>query len=79
MSLGVPVIGTNHGGCAWALRDDVGVVVPPGDAAALADSITRVVNDADLAARMGERGRERVLADHDAHAVYPAMLAALLK
>lgn len=78
MGLGVPVIGTNHGGCAWALRDDVGVVVPPGDAAALADAITRVVSDAGLAAQMGELGRERALADHDARAVYPDMLAALL-
>lgn len=78
MGLGVPVIGTDHGGCAWALRDDVGIVVPPGDAAALADAITRVVGDAPLAAQMGERGRARVLADHDARTVYPAMLAALL-
>ncbi|MUL78122.1 glycosyltransferase family 4 protein [Mycolicibacterium sp. CBMA 226] len=78
MGLGVPVIGTNHGGCAWALRDDVGVVVPPGDAAALAEAITRVVSDADLAAQMGKKGRERALTDHDARAVYPAMLAALL-
>ena len=78
MGLGVPVIGTNHGGCAWALRDDVGLVVPPGDAAALADAITRVVGDADLAAEMSKRGRERALADHDARVVYPAMLAALL-
>lgn len=78
MGLGVPVIGTNHGGCAWALRDGVGVVVPPGDVAALADAIKRVTSDHELAAQMSKRGRERALADHDARVVYPAMLAALL-
>jgi glycosyltransferase involved in cell wall biosynthesis len=78
MGLGVPVIGTNHGGCAWALRDGVGVVVPPGDVAALADAIKRVTSDHELAAQMSKRGRERALADHDARMVYPAMLAALL-
>ena len=78
MSLGVPVIGTDHGGCAWLLRDGAGVLVPPGDPDALAAAIDSVLRRPDELAAMTRLGRERVVADHDAVTAFPAMLDALL-
>ncbi len=43
------------------LADETGVVVPPDDPAALAAGITRLLNDRDLARRLGENGRRRML------------------
>jgi len=37
------------------------VLVPPGDAAALAAAIVRVAGDPELARRMGEAGRQRAV------------------
>lgn len=57
---GVPVIGTASGGIPEAVGD-AGLLVPPGDPAAAAAAITRVLGDRDLARRLGERGRARVI------------------
>jgi glycosyltransferase involved in cell wall biosynthesis len=44
------------------VRSDIdGLIVPPGDAAALADALSRLASDADLRARMGASARQRVL------------------
>ncbi len=56
MSLGLPVIGTDHGGTPEAL-DGVGLLVPPDDAAAMADAIRLVVSDDALRDRLGREGR----------------------
>ena len=79
MSLGVPVIGTDHGGCAWLLRDGAGVLVPPGDSSALATAIKTVLGRGpmDLAPMLAS-ARQRVVDDHDVTKTYPAMLDALL-
>ena len=65
MSLGVPVVATDHGGAPEVL-DGAGLLVPPGDPAALADSLTRLLGDADLRARCARLGRDRVAAAHRA-------------
>jgi glycosyltransferase involved in cell wall biosynthesis len=78
MSVGVPVVGTNHGGCAWLLRDGAGVLVPVGDADALAQALRRVLAGGPEVDSMVARARERVVSDHDAEKTYPALLDALL-
>lgn len=62
-------------GCACIASDVIGVrgviehgvtglLVPEGDAQALADAIARLLNDPALAARLGAAARERALAQH---------------
>lgn len=57
MAQACPVIASDQGGIAEALVDGVsGILVPPGDAAALADAMRRVSVDADLASWLGKGG-----------------------
>lgn len=57
-----PTIGSNAPGIDEAIADGVsGLLVPPGDAAALADSLARLLVDADLRQQMGHAGRERAV------------------
>lgn len=58
---GRPIVTTDTPGCREIVRDgENGILVPPRDAAALADAIERLVRDPLLRARMGARGRRRV-------------------
>lgn len=58
---GLPVVGTSVGGIPEAVVEGVtGRLVPPGDAAALAEAISGILADPEAAGRMGERGREHV-------------------
>jgi glycosyltransferase involved in cell wall biosynthesis len=53
LAVGTPVIATRAGGVAEVVRDgENGIVVEPGDAAALADAIARFFADGELAARL---------------------------
>lgn len=55
-----PVIAARHGGVLDIVEDGVtGLLVTPGDAAALAAATARLADDADLRVRMGRAGRER--------------------
>jgi glycosyltransferase involved in cell wall biosynthesis len=60
---GTPVVCTNlPTGVPWVNVDgETGLVVPPGDADALAAALARLLADDDLRERMGRRARERVL------------------
>lgn len=78
MSLGVPVVATDHGGSTWLLRDGAGVLVAPDDADALARGISRVLDDTSSLEAMLHKARLRVVDEHDAQAAFPAMLDALL-
>jgi L-malate glycosyltransferase len=61
MAAGAPVVSTRVGGTPEAVEDGVtGLLVPPGDAGALARAINRLLSDPDLAARLGQSGREFV-------------------
>jgi glycosyltransferase involved in cell wall biosynthesis len=60
MSFGKPVAATAAGGIPEAVaHDDTGLLVPVGDAAALGAAIARILNDRELAARLGANGVRR--------------------
>ena len=66
MSCGLPVVASRLSGIPELVDDEVsGVLVPPGDAASLAAAIRRLVEDADLRARMGTAARARIERDFD--------------
>lgn len=61
MSCGVPVIGSDYPGVGDVIRHyECGVVVPPGDADAIATAVARIVARPDDAREMGRRGRRAV-------------------
>ncbi|MGF6272816.1 glycosyltransferase involved in cell wall biosynthesis [Massilia sp. UYP11] len=61
MAHGVPVVATAVGGIPDAVRDGVeGVLVAPGDTAALAAAVLGLLADPDTRMRLGAAGRERV-------------------
>jgi glycosyltransferase involved in cell wall biosynthesis len=61
MAAGVPVIASRVGGLPEAVQDgETGILVPPGDAAALALAIARLAADRTLARCLGDRGAARV-------------------
>ena len=59
MACGVPVISTT-GGALPEVVGDAGILVPPGNPAALTKAITRVLNNPDLAKTLSEAGYRRV-------------------
>jgi glycosyltransferase involved in cell wall biosynthesis len=76
MAFGLPVVATRAGGLPEVVEDGVtGLLVPPGDSAALADAICRLLADADLRQRLGETGRERVVANFTAERVVQETMA----
>ena len=61
MAAGRPVIASSVGGIPEiVVHEETGLLVPPGDAPALADAIAALLSRPDLARAMGARGRERV-------------------
>lgn len=84
MAAGLPVINTDlPTGVPHVARDGrEGLTVPPGDPAALAAAIKRLLDDEDLARSLGAAGRSRVAAEYRAEVfvrriedVYEAALA----
>lgn len=76
---GTPTLGARVGGVPDAIQDEqTGLLVPPEDPAAAAHALTRLLTNPELARRLGEQGRERVLMeanwDHVAERIY-ALLA----
>jgi glycosyltransferase involved in cell wall biosynthesis len=61
MAAGRPVVASNVGPIPEIVVDGVtGLLVPPGDAAALAEALVRLLRDPELAAAHGRAGRARV-------------------
>jgi glycosyltransferase involved in cell wall biosynthesis len=61
MALGKPVIATNVGGVAAAVRDgQTGLVIPSQNETELAEKIVWLVQNPDRAREIGRRGRELV-------------------
>jgi glycosyltransferase involved in cell wall biosynthesis len=66
MSAGLPVVASRLSGIPELVEDGVsGLLVPPGDAAALADALRRLNDDPSLRRRLGSAGREKVLEEFD--------------
>jgi glycosyltransferase involved in cell wall biosynthesis len=59
---GRPLVASDIPGCrAIVIHGKTGLLVPPGDVAALADALVRLIGDRELRGRMGAAGRELVL------------------
>ncbi|MFJ2947169.1 glycosyltransferase [Streptomyces sp. NPDC087226] len=63
MATGTPLVATTGGAIPEVAGPDgeTCLAVPPGDPAALASALTRLLTDPDLRARLGAAGRDRVL------------------
>jgi glycosyltransferase involved in cell wall biosynthesis len=70
MTMARPVVASDVGDLSAAVSDgETGLLVPPGDAAALAEALERLLADPGTAQRMGEAGRQRALSDSSWEAV----------
>ena len=66
MAAGLPVVASAVGGIPEIVRDgETGLLVPPGDADALAAALGRLLDDDGLRRRLGAAGRERALDEFD--------------
>ncbi|HYL79884.1 MAG TPA: glycosyltransferase [Candidatus Acidoferrum sp.] len=61
MACGLPVVATSVGGTLELVLDgETGLLVPPGDPAALADAMLKLLEARELAEALGRAGRARV-------------------
>lgn len=73
MALGRPVVATRVGGLPEVVVDgQTGLLVEPGDPAALADGVRRLLDDHGLAARLGAAGQTRARERFDARRMVAA-------
>ncbi len=73
MALSRPVVATAAGGPLEIVADGhTGLLVPPGDPAALADAVARLLSDAALRSRMGDGGLDRYRQAFTADRMAPA-------
>jgi glycosyltransferase involved in cell wall biosynthesis len=80
---GLPAVATEVGGVREVVGDDAGLLVPAGDAPALAGALLRMAADRGLRRSRGEAARRRALRDfgaerllRDADALYRELIAA---
>jgi glycosyltransferase involved in cell wall biosynthesis len=69
MAHGVPVIATAVGGVPELLEDGAGILVPPSDADALTEALTRVLGSPTLRTELALAGRRRVETEFEVHAI----------
>ncbi|GAB1420351.1 glycosyltransferase family 4 protein [Anaerolineales bacterium] len=73
---GRAIVTTNSPGCREIVSDSVnGLLVPPGDQAALNQAILRLIEDPALRQNLGAQGRERVLQEYDLKIIVAQTLA----
>ena len=78
MAYGRPVVATAVGGLEDAIEDgQTGVLVPPGNVAALRSALERLLSDAELRQALGAAARERVRDTQGADVAGGALVAAL--
>ena len=65
LASGTPCVGTRVGGIPDVVTEDVGRLVEPGDAPALAEAIRAYLTDMDLWQKASTAGRQRVLEHYD--------------
>ena len=69
MACGKPVISTRVGAVPELIQPEVnGLLIPPGDAGALCAAIQRLLDEPDLASRLGAAGRRTVEDRFELHA-----------
>jgi len=77
LAAGMAVVASDAGGLPELIEHDVnGLLVPPGDSAALARVVGDLLDDPQRRARLGSAAASRVRADHGWKRVLPGMLAA---
>lgn len=72
MSAGLPLVATDVDGLREALGEDAGVLVPPGDAGALATALTAMLHDEPKRKTLGAAARMRVAEHHSLSAMLGA-------
>jgi glycosyltransferase involved in cell wall biosynthesis len=78
MSTAVPCVASDVGGNRAILRDgETGLLFAPGDPAALAGALERVLTDEALAAGLARRAREHVVSTYDLGALVAREIALL--
>ena len=66
MASGLPVVSTDHSGIPEAVEHGAsGLLVPPGDAPALADALATMLDDGEMRRGFGEMGRKLVADSFD--------------
>ena len=71
-----PIVASDVSGCRHFIRDGIeGALVPPNDAAALADALERLATDAELRQRQGAAARARFAAGYTIASVKQAVRA----
>lgn len=80
MAMRLPVVSTRLSGIPELVEDGVnGLLVPPGDVAALADALARLLDDREARLRLGERGRETVETSFDTERNVRRLLAEIAR
>jgi glycosyltransferase involved in cell wall biosynthesis len=75
MACGLPVVTTDVPGCRETVREgENGLLVPPRDPVALAAALRRLIEDAPLRQRLGQRSRERAVQEFSNEVVTAATL-----
>ena len=70
MASAKPVIGSRIGGIRDQIADgETGFLIPPGDAGALRDAMSRLITDSGLRSRMGAAARERAISFQASHVI----------
>jgi len=63
---GLPIVATRVGGIPEQIEDgDTGLLVPSGDASAMANAVQSILNDDDLASRLGRGSAEKAIRQYD--------------
>lgn len=75
MALGIPVIASRVGGLPETVPADAGMFVPAGDAPALADAMTRMWENPELAKALGAAGRDFALREYSKEAYAARLLS----
>lgn len=65
MSYGIPVVATEAGGTPELVKPGTGLLVPPGQAAALADALQKLLQDKVLLQRIGDGARRHMVETRD--------------
>lgn len=66
MAYGKPVVGTRIGGTVEQIDDGrTGYLIPPGDPAALADALARLLGDPATCKRLGQQARKKFVSEFD--------------